>query len=236
MPEEGVYNIRAMSMPSAAYRKAWGSFTDVTLSDVMRACAAECGLDFRLYGLDPNMRYAFLIRENESCPAFLDRLLRYEGAALKCYDGRLVGIGIAYAQGLMAAHRMEIDADQPGAQYRLHDGRKLQGIEIRTPYASAGAADTKAADAADRPVYAGLPAQTNVQAGRWARGMLLCHNRLAEELTLSTTFNAALTALARVDVESDTPANGEWIVHEAEHDFVNMKTTAVMLRCITSIR
>lgn len=236
MPEDGVFRILAMSMPGGSYRKAWGSFEKTTLAGVMRASAAECGMDWRLYGLDANALYPYLTRKNESCPAFLDRLMRLEGSALKCYDGQMVGISIEYAQRLDAAVSVDILADQPGVTHRLSDGKRLLGIEIRTPYASAVATDTAALDATDRPVYAELPVLDGVHAGRWARGMLLCHNRLAEELVIETVFNPAMTAMARVDVSSATGAAGEWLVHEAEHDFVNMKTTARMHRCITSIR
>lgn len=42
--------------------------------------------------------------------------------------------------------------------------------------------------------------------------------------------------MARVDVESSTPAAGEWLVEEVTHDFVRKSSAARMLRCRNGIR
>ena len=70
---------------------------------------------------------------------------------------------------------------------------------------------------------------------RWARGFLLHHNRQAEELHLGMEYNAGLTALARIDIKSDTDADGNWIIDEVEHDFIMLKSRAKLYRCITTI-
>ena len=73
-PEGGRYRIFATSMPSASRRKGCRSFEGLTLAAIMAACAAECGFESRLYGLDAGITYPFLVRDNEGCAAFLDRL------------------------------------------------------------------------------------------------------------------------------------------------------------------
>ena len=75
-----------------------------------------------------------------------------------------------------------------------------------------------------------------MMAGRWARGLLLHHNRRAETLRLQSELNAGLTAMARIDIESATDMDGAWIVDEVEHDMVDSRTTARLLRCLTTIR
>ena len=235
LPEGGRYRILATAAKSAARNKVWASYDDTTLNALMGICAAECGMEHGLYGISGGLNYFYITRENQDGMAFLDRLLTMEGGRLKCQNGKLRGIGIEYAQGLTAGQTFEIDTTQMQARYTHREDLKYAGITVKTPYAEATAYDSSVKDG-NHPVINHLPASDNAQAGRWARGMLLNHNRTAEELELGMEFNAGLTALVRVNIESDTDANGEWIVDQVEHDFITLKSTAVLYRCITTIR
>lgn len=236
IPEDGKFKIIATSTPSAIHRKAWRSFENMTLAGIMSACAAECGMGWGVFGLDERTEYQYLLRRDEGIAAFLHRLMQWEGAQLKCVNGKLVGIGVEYAQGLQSKQLLELTADQPGVRHLRRDGAKFASATVKTPYAETAAEDTDAIDATDRPVYGDLPARSNIEAGRWARGILLNNNRRAEELTIQTEFNAGLTAMARVDIESSTETGGAWIVDEVQHDLVDGQSRAKLLRCVHTIR
>jgi len=81
----------------------------------------------------------------------------------------------------------------------------------------------------------GLPAMDAAQAGRWARGLLMMHNRQAETLTIDQALNVHMTALTRVDITGGTPASGQWIAGDVEHDFVNSTTRATLFRVVDTI-
>ncbi len=235
LPEDDHFRIIATSLKSAAKRKAWQSFSNAKIKDIFSACSAQCGMEWRAYGIDENAVYPYIERKNEGCAAFLDRITHLEGATLKCVCGRFAGIGIEYAQGLNAVHRIQIGENQRGTEYSRRDALKYSAITIKTPYAEATAID-ESAHWQERQVYTELPAGGNVQAGRWARGLLLTNNRTAERFTLRSDFNAGMTALARVDIESAADVAGEWVVDAATHDLFNMRTTVEMLRTVTTIR
>ncbi len=235
LPEQGRYRIIATGAKSAARRKAWASYEKKTLGFIMGVCAAECGMEYGLFGISGNSSYPYLLREYEDSMAFLDRILMLEGGRLKCLNGKLRGIGIEFAQGLPAGQHVEIDSSQLQARYTHREDIKYSGVTIQTPYAKASAFDSSASGGIHL-IITTLPALDNAQAGRWARGLLLNHNRTAEELELGMEFNEGLTALARIDIESDTDANGEWVVDTVEHDFVTLKSKATLYRCITTIR
>lgn len=234
MPEAGKYRIIATSMPSMARRKTYASYENIRLDDLVALCAAECDLDSALFGADADIVYRYLYRRKESAPAFLNRILGLEGSVLKTLNGRLTAISIEYAQNMKAAQTVSINASQAGTHYLRRDNKKMSGITLKTPYAEGGAEDS-AASYGLREIYTNHPAIDNAQAGRWARGLLLANNRLAEELTVGMEFNSGLTAMARIDVDSATDANGEWLVDEVEHDFVNGSSKPKMLRCISTI-
>lgn len=234
LPEQGEYRIIATGAKSAARRKAWASFEEKTLGAIMSLCAGECGMDYGLYGISGGIEYQYLLRHNEEAAAFLDRLLGYEGGRLKCTNGKLRGIGIEYAQSRPAAQKFEIDSRQLQAVYLRREDLKWAGLTVRSPFAEASAYDS-AAGGSNHPIITDLPVMDAAQAGRWARGLLLNHNRQAEELTLGMELNGGLMALERISIESETDANGSWIVDEATHDLIMRKSRARLLRCITTI-
>lgn len=234
LPKEGRYRILATSLPCAARRKEYRSFSGKTIEEIMRTCGMVTGMDFALFGIDGKTMIPYIQQENEGAAAFLNRLLRYEGAKLKCINGRYTAIDIAYAQGRIAHQNIEITARQRGVNYQ-RNGAKHKSATIRTPYAEATAWDLAVPNNHTQARF-DLPARNDMQAGRWARGMLLDHNRQCETLEVSSEFNAGFSALTRIDISGSTDATGEWLVEEVEHDLYNGSSLAKMNRCIYTIQ
>ena len=234
LPEGGRYRMLACSAPSKAGAKRWQSFQGVTLGEIMRACAAECGMDWGLYGLHEDHIYPYLVRRNEGWLAFLDRLMELEGAVLKCVNGKIAGIGIEYAQGLEASQTITISSTQDGVIYKSREAIRLSGITVSTPYAQGSAFELSAAGRPESTI-SNLPAMDNLQAKRWARGLLMSRNRQAERLEIEMEMNTSLTAMTRIDIDGDTPASGKWLVDEVEHDLQGKRTSVQLLRCMEQI-
>ena len=235
LPEEGRYRIFATALPCKARNKENKSYTGKTIEDIMRSCAAASNMEFRTFGIDAKTVIPYIERDNEGCGSFLNRLLTMESALLKCVNGRYTAIGISYAQERNAVQDITLYSRQSGTQYK-RNGMAYKGVTLKTPYAQASAEDTAVADSHTRLTINEIPILNDIQAGRWARGKLLHLNRQCESIYMQSDYNPALTALAKVTVDGDTDANGEWLVEEAEHDLINLKTTATFRRCITSIR
>lgn len=234
-PQDGKYSIVATSLPCKARRKENRSFAGKTLEQIMRACAAGSGMNFGIYGISGSAEIPYIHQESESAAAFLNRLLRLEGAALKCINGKYAAIGILYAQRQNAALTVEITAKNESASYQ-RSGETIKALTIRTPYAEATATDKDVPGNHIRIVRNDIPARSDIQAGRWARGLLLSKNRECETVKVASGFNSNFTAMTRVDVSGGTAADGEWLIKEAEHDFINLTSTALMHRCVTSIQ
>ena len=234
LPTDGRFRIIATSLPSTARTKAYHSFTGKTIEEIMRVCAMSCGMGFEIYGISANTVIPYIQRENEGCAAFLHRLLKMEGAALKCVNGKFVAIGYNYAQSFEAHQTIEVMADQPGIMYR-RNAQSLYSITIKTPYAQATAIDIAVpSDHSNKTIYS--PVRDNIQAGRWARALLYHENSKSESLTIESAFNPGFPAMTRIDVESATDAAGEWLVKECHHDFFNLRSTAKLQRCISTIQ
>lgn len=234
LPEGDRYRILATGTRRSAQRKAWAAFEGKTLGEIAKLCAAECRMEHRLYGVSEQYAYPYLLRRNESCPAFLSRIAQMEGATLKTYGGRLTMISITAAQELPALCTLALGTRQEGVRYMRREGAKLASLTITTPYTSASATDGGAQHGLDEN-RCELPAMDAATAGRWARGLLLTHNRQCERLDVQGEMNIGYTAMTRIDVESEMDYGGQWIIDEAEHDFVNKKSRISLLRVIDTV-
>ena len=234
LPENGVYTLLATALPCRARKKEYRSYAGKRLEEILLSCGMASGMGYALFGLDGRISVPYIQQENESCAAFLTRLLQMEGAVLKCVNGKYTGIGILYAQDLTPSQSLELGPNSEKAEYR-RGGSSLRSLTVRTPYGSATAKDINVPSTHARQVRNDVPARDSVQAGRWARGLLLGENRKSESLTLETAFNIGFTAMTRIDITGSTDATGEWLVQEAEHDLINLTSRAVLRRCIRSI-
>lgn len=235
LPKDGKFRILAAALPCKARKKGNQSYIGQTIEEIMRSCAFASGMDFQIFGIDRNMKIPYIEREDAGCAAFLYRFLTLEGAVLKCVNGKYTAIGIEYAQSREAEQSIEVLAQQEGTQYKKA-GASYKSVTVKTPYAEATAEDTSVPESGTRMTVNCLPAMNDVQAGRWARGKLLHLNRQSELVTVQNEFNPGLSAMSRIDIEGDTDANGQWLVEEAEHDLINLTTSARMHRCIVTIQ
>ena len=232
-PEGSGFRIIATALPQKAKGMGWMSFVGKSFTQIVRECAARSGMDWTVNGVE-DYAYEYLESRMEGCAAFLERLCRMEGAVLKTCMGRYNVIGIKFAQDRKAYRCLEIKSGQPGVTYTDMAGEKLARAVIKTPFAETTATDSDVTGANSRSFD--MPARDQMQAARWARGLLLDHNRRRETLTVETEFDPGLTAMERVDVTGGSKADGAWIIDEAVHDIINGKSTVTMFRCIGSIR
>lgn len=234
-PGDGKYRVIATALPCKARQKQWDSFENKTVDEILRKCAAMTGMEYRVYGIDETIRIPYIMRENEGCAAFLNRLAMLEGARFKVISGKYSLIGIEYAQDRNRLAEIVIAADQDGVDYRK-SGAALRGLSVVTPYAKGKATDTLVAENKAWEEVTCLPALNDIQAARWARNVLLDKNRKCESVEISADFHPAWSAMSRIDIAGGTDADGQWLIEEAEHDLKNGRSRATLLRCIRTIK
>lgn len=231
--EDGHFSLFATSLPCSAREKRNRSYAGKTLNEIIQSAAMESGMDYALFGIDGQTVIPYIQQYNESCAAFLARLLRLEGATLKCINGKYAAIGLAWAQARAAHQTLTILPGRRGTTHRK-DGNRAKTLKVRSACASGTATDEDADGTLDR-LREDIPATDNAQAGRWARGLLLDENRQCESICIESAFNPGLTAATRIDLRGNPATAGQWIITEAGHDLINMQSTAKLLRCILSI-
>lgn len=233
VPEEGNFRIYATGSKCTPFPVKWESYEKRTLGAIMGACAGEGDMGSRQIGISGGILYEYLLRENMSAPVFLEQLINREGAIMKSLDGKFCAIGIAYAQGLKSTHTVRIGNKLADAQYTDRRDKSWSSVTIDTPFGKGSAVDGKSIGKSR--IITDIAVDNDAQAKRWAKGILLCHNRQNEILTVETDFNPGYTAMVRVDVDCSTELRGQWIVDEVEQDLVSGRSKAKLFRCITSI-
>ncbi|MBR3740564.1 MAG: hypothetical protein IKN04_08900 [Clostridia bacterium] len=233
VPEDGAYRIYATASKSVPFPQKWQAFEKKTLSAILSVCAGECGMGAKLYGLDGGMTYEYLLRDNMSSPVFMQQLANREGAILKALDGNYTAIGVQYAQGLTPMHEMELDDGQLDSEYIDRRDMSWQSVAIKTMFGSGEARDSSANG--QSRILTDITVDNDAMAYRWAKGILLMHNRQSEILNIEMDFNPGYTAMVRINVKSRTDAAGQWIIQEAVQNLLDGRTKAKMLRCVTSI-
>ena len=232
VPEDGAYRIYATGSKAVPYPSRFQKWEKVGFTAIMSTCAGECGMGFSSYGV-PAGTYRYLMRNNLSAPVFMDILANREGAVLKALDGQYKAIGVQYAQGMGAMHQLELDDDQMDSEYIDRRDLSWSSCTIKTIFGNGVAVDSKSGGKSR--LITDLPVEDDATAYRWAKGILMMHNRQSEILNIEMDFNPGYTAMVRIDVKSRTDANGQWIIDRVEQNLLDGRTKARMYRCITGI-
>lgn len=228
-PEDGRYRIYATGSKSVQNDPRWASYENRTLAAILGSCAGESGMGVKLCGVSGEILYEYLTREYMRAADFAEQLLNREGAVLKCMDGKYTAIGIEWAQKIGAKHQVNIGGERFETHYTDKRDMNWGAVEITTPFGSGKAGGGKGNVAR---VITDLPVTSNAQAFRWARGILMNHNRQNEVLEIEMDFNPGYTAMVRIDVNSKTETGGQWIIDEVTHDLLHGSSKAILFRCI----
>lgn len=232
MPEGGSYRVFATAVPAKGKTKKWESFTGKSLGEIVKKTAEDAGMEYKIWGVEAETVYPYLMREDETAAAFLERVARNEGAAIKCYDGKIRMIGLKKAQEMEAQETLELSYLTGGCQYLRRWDLGTRVLTLYSPYGQAKATD-KGESGREKTVW--CEARSNAEAKRWALGRLLAENRLRERITLQSDFTPRWTALGRIDVEGPASWRGKWTIDEVEHDLIGEKSQMVLLKNVEEI-
>ena len=105
--ENGLYTIRAMSMPQSGSTRKSRTWEGVRFLQLGNEIAKSLGLTFQNYGCKDQV-YPVLKQNNETDVAFFSRLCMLEGYQMLIYDGKLLAYNEQYIESRTPAGTLEI--------------------------------------------------------------------------------------------------------------------------------
>lgn len=241
-PENGLFTIRAMSMPKTGQIRKSKSWEGVRFLQLANEFAAGHGLDFKNYGCADQL-YPYIKQENESDFALFSRLCTLEGCQMLIFDGALLAYNEQYIEGQQPAGSLEIDengvftyADDREAMFGSCEvaGGSFSGKFVADA-ANSVVLRPKSIMEASRTVT-GLPASkdrqalqctSNAEAARFAKGLLRNANKYGRTGQFSKALMTGYAAASLVTLSTTKASmwDGTVFVYKVRHDFVGNKST-----------
>lgn len=224
-PENGLFTIRAMSMPRSGATKKSKSWEGVHYLQLAHEFAGNHGLTFQNYGCKDQV-YPYMRQENETDFAMFSRLSMLEGNQMLIYDGKLLAYNEQYIEGQTPAATLTVGED---GVFTYQDNRAAGygSCEVSSgSYSGKFKAPSSVSTAILRPERAIL-VNSNAEAARFAKGLLRNANKygLVGQFSKELLTGYAAASLLNLKTEKASAWDGTVFVYKVRHDFVGNKST-----------
>lgn len=223
-PENGLYTIRALSMPVTGKTKKSKSWEGVRFLQIANEIAAAHDLTFENYGCADQV-YPYLSQDNETDFALFSRLCTLEGCQMLIYDGKLLAYNEAYIEAQTVAGSLEVD-ENGNFTYRDNRAACYGSCEVNSgSFSGSFKAPGATGSAILRPDN--IKATSNSEAARFAKGLLRNANKYGHTGQFSKSLLTGYAAASLLTLK--TPKASAWdgpvFVYKVRHDFVGNKST-----------
>ena len=224
-PENGLFTIRALSMPLSGTTKRSKSWEGVRFLQLGNEIAKKHGLEFQNFGCADQV-YSYIKQENESDFAFFSRLCMLEGCAMLIYDGKLIAYNEQYIEKQTPAGTLNVDIN---GKYEYSDN---QAICFGSCEVASGIYSGKfnAPDAKNTTVLRPekkLSVTSNAEAARFAKGLLRNANKYGHSGQFSKELHLgyAAASLLKLTTKKASAWDGTVFIYKVRHDYVKNKST-----------
>lgn len=223
--ENGLFTIRAMSMPKSCSTKKSKTWEGVRFLQLGNEIAKNNGLTFQNYGCKDHV-YPSLKQERETDVALFSRVCMLEGYQMLIYDGKLLAYNEQYIESQPPAATLEI-GDNGNFSYEDNRAVCFGSCEISSgKYSGRFKAPNAINTAVLRPDKA-IPVTSNSEAARFAKGLLRNANKYGRtgKFSKSLLTGYAAASLVRLKTKKASAWDGTVFVYKVRHDFVGNKST-----------
>lgn len=223
--ENGLFTIRAMSMPKSGATRRSKTWEGVRFLQIGNEIAKRHGLTFQNYGCSDQV-YKTLKQNNETDFAFFSRLCTLEGCQMLIYDGKLMAYNERYIEGQTPAGSLEVE-ENGIFTYQDNRSRRYGSCEVTGgSYSGRYKAPGGNSSTVLRPEHE-IPVNSNAEATRFAKGLLRNANKYGRtgHFSKSLLTGYAAASLIRLKTKKAGAWDGTVFVYKVRHDFVGNKST-----------
>ena len=223
-PENGLFTLRAMSMPLSGENVYSRSWEDVRFLQIGADIAAKHGLKFKSYHVTDQM-YPYIRQERQTDFEFYHRLCQLESCAMLIYDETLIVYDEHQMEAQAAKETIKIGADGR-FQYSDDSAQCFGAAEIVCGSFRGTYADKNASSGRVLQPKAAIECNSTTEAARFARGLLRAANKNARTGCFRRSLSKGIAAASVVNIETDKASvwDGKVFVTRTRHDYMTGET------------
>ena len=223
-PENGLFTLRAMSMPLTGENVNSRSWEDARLLQIGADIASKHGLKFKTYHVTDHM-YSYIKQERQTDFEFLHRRCQLEGCAMLIYDETLVIYDEHQLESQAAAATITIGADGR-FQYVDNSAQCFGKAEIVSGSFRGAYTDKHANAGRILQPKAAIECNSTAEAARFARGLLRAANKNARTGSFRRILSKGIAAASVINIKTDKASvwDGKVFVTKTRHDFLTGET------------
>ena len=224
-PENGLFTLRAMSMPKSGATKKSKSWEGVRFLQLANEIAGNHGLTFKNYGCVDQV-YPHLRQNNETDFALFSRVCMLEGCQMLIYDGNLLAYNEQYIEGQTPAGALEVGEN---GVFTYQDNRACcyGSCEVSSGSYSGKFKAPKATNTTVLRPDKAISVTSNAEAARFAKGLLRNANKYGRtgQFSKELLTGYAAASLLKLKTAKASAWDGTVFVYKVRHDFVGNKST-----------
>ena len=224
-PENGLYTLRAMSMPLSGDNIKSKSWAGVKFLQIANDIATAHGLSLKTTSSIVDQQYTQIDQERLTDFEFLHRLCQLEGCAMLIYDGKLIIYDEHEIESKTANETIKIGKDGR-FQYcdNTANGYK-KAVVIAGEYKGEYADHKANYDRVLQPRDV-ISCSSDAEAKRFAKGLLRAANKNSMTGSFRQKLSRGIAAGSIINIKTDKAKgwDGKVFVTKTRHDFLNGET------------
>jgi hypothetical protein len=228
--ENGLYTVRALSMPVSGRVRRSKSWTAVRFLQLGQEIAVRHGLGFSAYGVTDQV-YVYIAQDNETDFVFFSRLCMLEGCQMILYNSSLIVYNEAHIEAQTPEGSLEVGKNGVFTYEDTIDSA-YGSAEVTSGAITGYFKDPNAANA--RVLRPNFPVKVNnsVEATRFAAGLLkdANKNRQCGSFSRELVPGCAAASIFRLTTEKASVWNGIVFLTKVRHDYVKNRSAIYFRR------
>ena len=223
-PENGVYTLKAFSIPPTSKNRTSKSWEMVYFRQLCKEIADRHGLDYEEHGVTDRL-YLYVVQNNEPDFVFLDKRCKLEGCSFLVFDGKLVVYGEREIEATSPQMLLQLNTDAKFT-YSDNTAKSYKSAEIvngtRTGTYSA------ATQSGSRVLHKNIttPMYSDGEAARFAQNLLRLENKNQQTGTIDWDIQRDLApgSMLQLKTFGVKSWDGYAFVYRIRHDYMAEKS------------
>jgi len=225
--ENGIFMLRALSLPVGVREKKTRNWEGISFKRIVAKIAKENNLSYKLYGVTEQV-YKFLTQDAETDFQFLEKLCEYESCSMMIYNKSIV----VYSQPYVESRSGEsLQVGDNGKFHYINNGNAYESCTVSNGKYTGSYSTGKSGAALN---IVNIPAMSNGEAIRFAKGMLRKANKNALEGKITKSLQTQCAAGSVIELETSKASifSRKVFISKIRNDYIRNQSDIFFRGCL----